>query len=178
VQRDVEAEPVPRIQRRHGVDVAVIIVVCRRVRLEQGAATGSRRPRSVPLVIVMSPAMRGGLVAPAAAAPLASVQHSCRSSLCITSKRRAGTLDLQIADAELVRAEAAVDRRAAAAGVLDVQRLDRISVARERQRGAGVLVGRSGRHDEEAGVGDGDLRRRDAGSRVVPIALTSSVMSP
>ena len=53
-----------------------------------------------------------------------------------------GGVDLQIADAQLVRAEAAVDVERAARGVFDVQRVEGDAVARPAQRRAAVLVAR------------------------------------
>ena len=66
------------------------------------------------------------------------------------------SVDRQIADAQLVRAEAAVDVERMAVGVFDVQRLDRHAIRRELRGQPPVLVLRTGVDDEEAGIGHVD----------------------
>ena len=87
-------------------------------------------------------------------------------------------VDLQIADAQLVRAEAAVERRAGGRRVLDVQRLhgDALAGQGERGRARSCISIRSATTRNPA-FAISTLPSR-CGSRLVPIAFTSSVISP
>ena len=105
-------------------------------------------------MIVTVPAMRGASARPAHLQRGIDVDPPELVAHHLEAARR--RFDLEVADAQLVRAQAAVDVEALAVHILEVQRRHGDLVMRERQRGAHVLVLGAARDDEERGVGDLD----------------------
>ena len=163
VQRDVEAEPVPGVERRDGVDG-----VDRGHRHLLGGVRLEQQPIEN-LVHLEVAAVDGDLAADARRLePPAQLQrgvHVDPAELVVDHLEAAGRrIDLEIADAELVRAQAAVDVERVPVAVLDVQRVDADAIARQAQRRAAVRVPRAGGGHDKRGVGeiDGALKMRIA----------------
>ena len=152
MQRQVEAEPVPRVERRDRVHVADPRRLGR-VGLEQGPRQDLVDPqRAADDRDVAGDARR--LVAPLQ--PHRRVDVDRPQVVAHHLEMVRGPFNLQIAHAKLVRAEAAVHVERAAVGVLDVQGIDRDALAGQGQRRPDVLVFGSGRDDLERRVGDRD----------------------
>ena len=157
-----------RPRRSHGIERGDRVEVGHRrllggVGLEQRALENLVDAAGCRESIVTVPAMRGDSELPAQLQRRVDVDPAELVAQHLEAARRG--VDFEIADAQLVRAEAAADVERLAVVVLEVERLDRHPVRREAERGAPVLVRRAGRDDQE--------RRRSRCRRAVEVRIAA-----
>ena len=148
VQRDVEAEALPRVERGDGVDLG-------RGRLLGGVRLKQRAVQDLVHAQLSAP-NRDVAVDPRPLEATADLQRrvDLHAPELIAQDLEAlrARVDLDVADAELVRAEATAHLEHVAVVVLDVQRLHGHAILREHQRGADVLVAGAGVGHQKRGI--------------------------